>query len=266
MPSLFCILLSRWSCSEYGHRLISRGPRDCCPLLIASDGIRRENQTPSYYPSRRHCPTLFAGTNIAASWVDVCTVYMYTLNSISEPAAMARLLECFIYKGSMDMVRATVTSVTACFLIGMLVVSGAAKENDTDKPQITDNKTTTDKKTSSNKRSKSTAEKKSSTEPERTGRIKKRPRLPRYFGQLELMESQRSDVYSIQEEYQQQLDELTRRLAELKAERNEKLRSVLKPTQKRKLTTLQNRRSSTKPTTSKSTTSSRAISKVAPPT
>ncbi len=74
-----------------------------------------------------------------------------------------------------------------------------------------------------------------------------RRRLPRYFGQLDLDKKQREDVYSIQESYQQQLDDLAKRMAVLKSERDAKYREVLKPVQKRKLGSLGNSRAKTKP-------------------
>ena len=74
-----------------------------------------------------------------------------------------------------------------------------------------------------------------------------RRRLPRYFGQLDLDKKQREDVYSIQETYQQQLDDLAKRIAVLKSERDGKVREVLNPAQKRKLSSLGNSRARTSP-------------------
>ncbi len=75
-----------------------------------------------------------------------------------------------------------------------------------------------------------------------------RRRLPRYFGQLYLDKEQRENVYSIQESYQQQLDDLAMRMAALKSERDAKIRQVLKPAQQRELSSLANARAKTKPT------------------
>ena len=74
-----------------------------------------------------------------------------------------------------------------------------------------------------------------------------RRRLPRFYGQLDLDEKQREDVYSIQESYQQQLHDLAMHLAELKSERDAKIQDVLQPSQKRKLSTLGISRAKTKP-------------------
>lgn len=65
-------------------------------------------------------------------------------------------------------------------------------------------------------------------------------RLPRYFGQLELSDDQRSEVYAVQEELGRKIDELLRQLDELKLERDDQLKGLLTTSQKRKLTSRQN--------------------------
>ena len=91
------------------------------------------------------------------------------------------------------------------------------------------------------------ASKQSATDMDDGPKKRSRRRLPRYFGQLDLDKKQREDVYSIQESYQQQLDDLTQRIAVLKSERDGKIREVLKPAQKRKLSSLGNSRARAKP-------------------
>ena len=95
-----------------------------------------------------------------------------------------------------------------------------------------------------------TATKLSATDTDNSPKKRSRRRLPRYFGQLGLDNKQREDVYSIQESNQQQLDDLEKRIAVLISERDAKVRKVLKSTQQRKLSSLGNSRSRTKPASS----------------
>jgi Spy/CpxP family protein refolding chaperone len=69
-----------------------------------------------------------------------------------------------------------------------------------------------------------------------------RRRLPPFFGQLALMDSQKQAVYALQEKYQQELDELMERLAALRQERDEQLLTVLNPEQQSMLLAKQEER------------------------
>ena len=60
-------------------------------------------------------------------------------------------------------------------------------------------------------------------------------RLPRYYGQLDLKEDQITDIYKVQAEYNEQIQELEDKLAALKEKMNAECEKVLTTAQKKTL-------------------------------
>ena len=65
-----------------------------------------------------------------------------------------------------------------------------------------------------------------------SNRSKTRRRLPRYFGKLKLEDSQRQEIYSVQDEYALQIAKLMDQLDELRSERDTKIEGILTEDQK----------------------------------
>lgn len=60
-------------------------------------------------------------------------------------------------------------------------------------------------------------------------------RVPQYYGQLDLTDDQRAKIYSIQDSYKAQIDDLQAKLDALKAKEDAEIDGVLKPEQLKKL-------------------------------
>ncbi len=63
----------------------------------------------------------------------------------------------------------------------------------------------------------------------------RRPRLPRYFGQLGVDEDQRKKIYSIQEKYDLQISKLLEELEALRSARDKQCLAVLSAAQQKEL-------------------------------
>jgi len=63
----------------------------------------------------------------------------------------------------------------------------------------------------------------------------RRKPLPRYFGQLGMSDQQRSDLYAVQDVYENRIKKLQAELKELVNERNDKLENLLTSGQKQRL-------------------------------
>lgn len=61
--------------------------------------------------------------------------------------------------------------------------------------------------------------------------LQKYRRLPTYFGQLDLKDDQKEEIYSIREAYGPRIDELKQELAELREEEQDEIKDVLTRTQ-----------------------------------
>ena len=68
-----------------------------------------------------------------------------------------------------------------------------------------------------------------------TAESKPRGRLPIYYGKLGVSDDQRDKIYTIQAEYDAQLDELLAQLEELRAKRDRAVEGVLTAGQKQRL-------------------------------
>ena len=62
-----------------------------------------------------------------------------------------------------------------------------------------------------------------------------RRRLPNYFGQIGISDRQRERIYTLQGEYNSQIDDLQARIDELKAERDTEIEAVLTDAQRNRL-------------------------------
>lgn len=103
-----------------------------------------------------------------------------------------------------------------------------------------------------------TSKKKSSTK-KSTKKAEITGRLPYYFGQLDLKDEQRTEIYKTQAKYEKQIADLEKELESVKGKRDREVEAVLTTTQKSKLRRL---RSGTKKTTSsKGRSTSRAKKK-----
>ena len=80
-----------------------------------------------------------------------------------------------------------------------------------------------------------------------------RGRLPRHYGKLGLEDAQRSEIYSIQAEYQQQLLDLQAQIEELKQKENQRIERVLTKSQRDMLTSVSKAKRKTKPISTKRT-------------
>ena len=147
------------------------------------------------------------------------------------------------------------SSVVVCLVALLMIHDSLGQERSSPKSKTADaaksTRATAVAQSPSNKDSGSSttaATKPGATDIDDSPKKRSRRRLPRYFGQLDLDNKQREDVYSIQASYQQQLEDLTMRLAELKSERDAKIREVLNPAQQHELSSLGNARAKTKPT------------------
>ncbi len=80
-------------------------------------------------------------------------------------------------------------------------------------------------------------------------------RLPRYFGQLDLDEQQRDEVYAIQADYGEQIEKLREQLADVQQQRDEDLQDVLTPAQRKEFSKLIDKTGSRKTSAEKSGTS-----------
>lgn len=67
-------------------------------------------------------------------------------------------------------------------------------------------------------------------------------RVPMYFGQIGLTESQREEIYSIRAKYYDQIAELKRQIEELETKQNTDCAGVLTESQRKLLETLRNAR------------------------
>jgi len=82
-------------------------------------------------------------------------------------------------------------------------------------------------------------------------------RLPRYFGKLDLVDSQREEIFRVQQQYQEEIERREIELAELKVKREAEVRQVLNEHQRTRLqelesesrTNARNGRESSGPTT-----------------
>ncbi len=154
------------------------------------------------------------------------------------------------------MVRTIGTSSVVVCLVALLMIHDAlAQESSSQKSNTAAAAKSTRAKraaqSSGNKDSRSSttaAAKPGATDIDDAPKKRSRRRLPRYFGQLDLDNQQREDVYSIQAGYQQQLDDLAKRIAVLKSARDAECQEVLNPAQKQKFSSLGNSRAKTKST------------------
>lgn len=71
--------------------------------------------------------------------------------------------------------------------------------------------------------------------PESPTKTKFRGRLPAYYGQIGLSRRQKENIYAIQGKYAGQIEELENQIAELEAERDEEIDSVLNDFQRQEL-------------------------------
>jgi Spy/CpxP family protein refolding chaperone len=60
-------------------------------------------------------------------------------------------------------------------------------------------------------------------------------RVPQYYGQLDLTDEQKTKIYSIQDSYKAQLEELRAKIDALEAKEDSEINAVLKPEQLKKL-------------------------------
>ena len=82
------------------------------------------------------------------------------------------------------------------------------------------------------------AQTKSDTQAKSTSKKSKYHRLPAHFAKLELKEEQRTDIYSIKDDFGPRIDELKAELAALQEEMNSEIEDVLTTTQKSELAKL----------------------------
>jgi hypothetical protein len=80
---------------------------------------------------------------------------------------------------------------------------------------------------------KSNEEPKKSVKEPKPGRVK--GMLPRNWGKLGLADSQVQNIYRIQNKYNEEIDKLQAKIAELKATRDKEMKDVLTPDQKKRL-------------------------------
>ena len=66
-----------------------------------------------------------------------------------------------------------------------------------------------------------------------------RRRLPNYYGQVGLSKQQREQVYSVQEKYGTQIEELEKQIAALREKEDSEMKAILTTEQKQKLDQLQ---------------------------
>lgn len=89
--------------------------------------------------------------------------------------------------------------------------------------------------------SKSSGSKSSSGKTE-TKETRVRGVLPQYYGKISLSDEQKQRIYKIQNEYSDRIDELEKKIEDLKAERNSKYMKELTKAQKERLDELKNAR------------------------
>lgn len=65
--------------------------------------------------------------------------------------------------------------------------------------------------------------------------VVQRRRLPNYYGQIGISDRQRERIYTLQGEYNSQIDDLQSRIDELKAERDAEIEAVLTDAQRNRL-------------------------------
>jgi uncharacterized protein YyaL (SSP411 family) len=125
---------------------------------------------------------------------------------------------------------------------GNLEGRDVAKLNTSENPRSEESKNKDDRRV--NSKSKKTSSEDNSTrkrKPKQTksitrdsaSEIRTARRLPKYFGQLELSDEQRDKVYGIQAKYLKQIEQLEKRITELREKMGQDSEDVLTPTQKR---------------------------------
>lgn len=86
-------------------------------------------------------------------------------------------------------------------------------------------------------------------------------RLPRYYGQLDLKDEQVADIYKVQAEYNEQIQELEDKLAALKEKLDSECEKVLTAAQRKTLASLRDDSGDKEEPKSKSTTKKKSDSK-----
>jgi TolA-binding protein len=90
--------------------------------------------------------------------------------------------------------------------------------------------------------SKTAGSKSSSATKSETKETRVRGVLPQYFGKISLSDEQKQKIYKIQNEYSDRIDELEKKIEEMKAERNGKYMKELTKAQKERLDELKKAR------------------------
>lgn len=74
--------------------------------------------------------------------------------------------------------------------------------------------------------------------PRSKGARESKPRLPRYYGKLNLSDSQREKIYGIQSKFETDIEKIEKQLAEMKNRQETECRKVLDADQKKQLADL----------------------------
>jgi Spy/CpxP family protein refolding chaperone len=143
-----------------------------------------------------------------------------------------------------------ISKFVAPALAALVLASTAAVGTNAVAQSKSSKKSASSQKKSSSKRSSSTSKSKTSGA---NGN-----RLPAYYGQVDLKDEQREEIYDIQNGYKSKIEKLEKELADLKTKMNKEMEGVLTRTQKSKLKKLRSGSSSSK---SKSSTKSSSKSK-----